>query len=61
MVGSVNFAQFFSTLKSAVHLLTLTETWLSNYNLDPEIQIVGYDLHITDRKTKGEGVAVHVR
>lgn len=50
-----------STLNSGIHLLTLSETWLSSDILDSEIDIVGYTLHRRDRKTRGGGVAVYAR
>jgi hypothetical protein len=48
-------------LNSGIHLLTLSETWLSSDILDSEIDIVGYTLYRRDRKTRGGGVAVYAR
>lgn len=50
-----------STLSYGIHLLTLSETWLSSDIVDSEIDIVGYKLYRTDRKIRGRGVAVYVR
>ena len=50
-----------STLSSGIHLLALSETWLSSDIMDSEIGIVGYKLYRADRKTRGGGVAVYVR
>ena len=60
--GKINeLRSVFSTLKSGLHLITLSKTWLSSDILASEIEIVDYNLYRRDRKTKGGGVAVYVR
>ena len=59
--GKIDELSILSTLSSGIHLLTLSETWLSSDIVDSEIDIVGYKLYRTDRKIRGGGVAVYVR
>ena len=62
LVGKVDeLRSIFTFTKSTIHLLTLSETWLSADTLDSEIEISGYNVYRRDRKTKGGGVAVYIR
>ena len=48
-----------SKLKSGIHVLTLTESWLSSSITDAEISIPGYNIHRKDRGSKGGGVVIY--
>ena len=50
-----------NTLKSRIHLILFTETWLNSSVLDEEVSIPGYTIFRKDRGSKGGGVIVYVR
>lgn len=51
-----------SQLKSGIHVLSFTETWLTKEIMDGEVDISGYSLFRKDRnQSKGGGVGVFVR
>jgi exonuclease III len=49
-----------TSLRDGLHILTLSETWLTKSILDSEIAIPGYTLSRLDRGKNG-GVAVYAR
>ena len=50
-----------NTLKSGIHLISFTETWLNSSVLDEEVSIPGYTVFRKDRGSKGGGVIVYAR
>ena len=50
-----------NTLKSGIHLISYTETWLNSSVLDEEVSIPGYTVFRKDRGSKGGGVIVYAR
>ena len=50
-----------SELKLGIHILTLSETWLTEDILDAEIEIAGYRVLRKDRNSKGGGIVAYVR
>ncbi|CAB3991987.1 Hypothetical predicted protein [Paramuricea clavata] len=50
-----------SELKSGIHILTLSETWLAENISDAEIEIAGYRTFRKDRCSKGGGIVAYVR
>ena len=50
-----------SDLKSGIHILTLSKTWLTEDIPDAEIEIAGYRTFRKDRCSKGGGIAAYVR
>ena len=50
-----------NTLKSRIHLILFTETWLNSSVLDEEVSIPGYTVFRKDRRSKGGGVIMYTR
>ncbi len=50
-----------NVLKSSIHMITLSETWLTSEIPDIEIEIDGYRVFRKDRDSRGGGVLAYVR
>ena len=50
-----------SEVKTGLHLIALTETWLNEEVSDAELQISGYNLFRRDRHALGGGIGIYVK